>query len=659
MEKKIESIEDSYEIQAFFRGESRHSWKYFGHHPLEKEGKPGFIFRLWAPNAQNVYLAGDFTQWIEDEIPMEQNEFGIWEVWTDAPTPGDLYKFDVRQVNAQSELRTDPYGFRFESRELMANMVVQQNEIVWKDEEWSRRNKEFGPENIYFAKIDEWRVDGDGKPYSLERLQKEFIPYLIEMNYTHVCFKIVQAILENEETEVSIGLFAYEESYGESVDFRLFVQACHQAGIGVFLDVNISQFSSNPQSLSYYDGTPQFEYLDRNRAKAVKYRAKNFDLGKPEVVSYLTSFLFYWIESYHIDGFRLPLMTNIISRDQDGGPWNPNNNGGRKNLEGIRFIQHLNKVLQEHAPHVKFYGSEKMDRIKVSGMLDHGGLGMDLKENDFFLSNVVKFYSVDPIYRKYQYKLLQEVTEKMYDDHYLIPLTTSVETEQEGIKGLFSIIWGDEEWKKYAQLRNLLVYQKAHPGSCLQQMGIEFANETGFGTPLRWENLFKKKAKKLQHFVMELNRLYLEEQAFWLNDNDMVGFLPVDIENKDETVLSFIREGETPEDSLLILLNMTPVERSDFYIGVPYWGEYEEILNSEMYDFGGNWKVGNERLHSLPWKDKHLPYQIHVTLPSFGALVIKPKAITHSPPESVVAAVNDITKANELIKLLALQGFKV
>ncbi|SJZ81634.1 1,4-alpha-glucan branching enzyme [Pilibacter termitis] len=654
MEKNnIETLEDEERQRAidFFKGDCVDSWKYFAHHEKQINGKKGYVFRVWAPNAQQVYLAGDFTKWWEEEIPMQRVEgFGIWEVWTDLPREGELYKFKVRQVNGVEEMKIDPFALRFEKSPGLACVVGCNREKDWTDMDYLSLNlyaeKRHSAMNIYYLNIKEWR-----KNATFQTLKEELVPYLKEMHYTHVLFRSLMEYNEQAESPESVlGFFALEESSGTILEFQDFVESCHLNGIGVFVDMNISQFSMESGALSYYDGTPQFEYLDRNRARAFSDNRKNFDLGKGAVQSFLLSSVMYWIETFHLDGVRLPFVTKMITRDMDGGPWSPNHEGGRKNFEGVEFLIKLNEMLKLHTPHVEMFGDELTARMKTTALLSHGGLGFTGKINQKWSRNLLKFYQIDPIYRKYHFNLLVELFEEMYDESFVNPLMNVFEEKGER-KTLATAIWGREDWKKFSQIRNFLVFHKAYPAKNLQEAGVEFASIPQEDC-LNWSALTEKKSNELQEFTKQLNQLYLQSPALWELDGTLDGFDMVDNHNRDQSILSFIRKGKKPDDFILVILNMTPVEHPEFHIGVTHWGEYEEILNSEMKEFGGSWTSGNENLHTLPWEFQELPFQLHLSLPAFGAILIRPKKIFLEPPEEVLEMKQDREKANQYVETL-------
>ena len=618
--------------QAFINGENFTSWEYFAHHKEEQDGKVGWRFRVWAPNALNVYLVGDFTEWWEDQIQMQKDEeTGVWSVWTDRPEVGELYKFKVKQANGSESMKIDPFARSFEKRPGMACVVGELTPKVWADDTWYERRKEEDTKvearNIYYMHAGSWKFKEDGTTYTFEELKNELIPYLLELNYTHVQF---MSLVEHPKTASygiwGIGFYAPCSTYGTPEQLQDFVEACHLAGLAVLMDFTIGQFNAIEDALSYYDGTPQFEYVDRNRARNFKHGTKNFDLGKGQVVSFLLSSVFYWLKVFHFDGVSIPFVTNIIARDQDGGPWSPNIDGGHSNLEGLAFIQKMSRIIRKEAPYVKIIAEEHTNRMKVTTLFEYGGLGFDWKLNTDWEKRTLEFYKMDPIYRQYHYDdLLLTTMDRMFDEAHFLPIIDPIANQDK--MTVYDTMFGKDEWRKFAQMRNLMVYQKTFPGKKVTSMGLEFGNchPIEFDSPLHWELLEEKHHKEFWHFNKKLNEFYRNTAPLYQMDYSFDGFALLDGRSKERTIFAYMRRTDDEKNFVIVVLNMTPVEYSNHFINVPIKTAYEEVFNSELNEFGGVWKEGNDILLATDWNEgENFSYKIEVSLPAFGALVFQP-----------------------------------
>lgn len=621
--------------ERFLTGENFYSQHLLGAHQVS-DGN--FVFRVWAPNAQQVWLVGDFNEW-DDSLPLVKRDSGIWEVTTTRPNEGDLYKFKVRQANGREIFKIDPFAIRFEKRPGSAAVLHTTSEKKWKDGLWQGRKKRTNhfrrPLNIYEVHASSWKHHEDNTPYTFSDLKEELIPYVKQMGYTHIEFMpLMEHPLGKSWGYQLVGYFAVSSYYGTPEEFQDFVESCHKENIGVLVDWVPGHFCINEDTLPYYDGTPTFEYEDCDRAKNVRWGAINFDLGKPQVQSFLISSALFWLEFYHLDGIRVDAVSNMIYRDYDEGPWTPNHEGGNRNFEGYYFLQKLNAVVKLAHPEAIMVAEESSSDTKITGMIESGALGFDYKWNMGWMNDVLRFYEMDPIYRGHNFNLLTFSFMYMMSENYILPL--SHDEVVHGKKSLMHKMWGDR-YKQFSQLRNLYTYMMTHPGKKLLFMGSEWGQflEWKYDQGLEWIDLNDEMNRNMQHFTKTLNGLYKEEKALWELEGNYDTIEIIDADNKDETVLSFIRRGKTKKDFVIVVLNLTPVERKNFAIGVPYPGTYKEILNTEMKEFGGTWTKTNpiKESSAIPFKDYH--YQIETIVPALGALLIKPKDInTRAKPKN-------------------------
>ena len=480
------------------------------------------------------------------------------------------------------------------------------------------------PVNIYEVHASSWKLKEDGQPYTFKELKEELIPYLVEMKYTHVEFLPLMAHpLGMSWGYQLMGYFAFEHTYGTPEEFQDFVEACHQNNIGVLVDWVPGHFTQNDDALAYFDGTPTFEYQDHDRAHNYRWGALNFDLGKNQVQSFLISSALYWIENYHIDGIRVDAVSNMLYLDYDEGPWLPNREGGNRNLEGYGFLQKLNRVVKERHPGVMMIAEESTAATPITQPIEEGGLGFDFKWNMGWMNDILKFYEEDPVYRQYDFNLMTFSFMYCFNEHYVLPF--SHDEVVHGKKSMMHKMWGDR-YNQFAGLRNLYTYQLCHPGKKLLFMGSEFGQflEWKYDYQLEWVNLEDKMNQQMQKFTSFANGFYKDHRALWQIDDSYSGLEIIDADNRAESVLSFIRWSEKGE-FLVCIFNLAPVERRNFTIGLPVAGIYQEVLNTEMEEFGGVWKEGNPNTKTKKSKWKDYENTLTFTLPALGASIWRVK----------------------------------
>ena len=616
-------------MYTFGTGENFHLQNYLGVHELE--GEEGFVFRVWAPHAEQIQVIGDFTGWFDTPLDMTQNHIGVWEATSSLPEEGQLYKFLVKRKGGQVVEKMDPFATYLEPRPGTGAVIRKQKAKKWKDGLWMGCRKRFGfqkrPVNIYEVHASSWKLKEDGQPYTFKELKEELIPYLVKMNYTHVEFLPLMAHpLGMSWGYQLMGYFAFEHTYGTPEEFQDFVEVCHQNNIGVLVDWVPGHYTQNDDALAYFDGTPTFEYQDHDRAHNYRWGALNFDLGKNQVQSFLISSALYWIENYHIDGIRVDAVSNMLYLDYDEGPWMPNKDGGNRNLEGYGFLQKLNREIKNRYPDVMMIAEESTASTPITQPIEEGGLGFDFKWNMGWMNDILRFYEEDPVYRQYDFNLMTFSFMYCFNENYVLPF--SHDEVVHGKKSMMHKMWGDR-YNQFAGLRNLYAYQLCHPGKKLLFMGSEFGQflEWKHDYQLEWGNLEDEMNQKMQAFTSHMNAFYKDHKSLWQIDDSYDGIEIIDADNRAESVLSFIRKGDKGDkgDILVCVFNLTPVERKDFTIGLPIAGIYEEVLNTEMEEFGGVWKEGNPdtRTQKAKWKDYE--NTLSFTLPALGASIWRVK----------------------------------
>ena len=616
-------------MYTFGTGENFHLQNYLGVHELE--GEEGFIFRVWAPHAEQIQVIGDFTGWFDEPLDMTKNHIGVWEATSDLPEEGQLYKFLVKRKGGQVVEKMDPFATYLEPRPGTGAVIRKKKTKKWKEGLGMGRRKRFGfqkrPVNIYEAHASSWKLKEDGQPYTFKELKEELIPYLVKMNYTHVEFMPLMAHpLGMSWGYQLMGYFAFEHTYGTPEEFQDFVEACHQNNIGVLVDWVPGHFTQNDDALAYFDGTPTFEYQDHDRAHNYRWGALNFDLGKNQVQSFLISSALYWIENYHIDGIRVDAVSNMLYLDYDEGPWMPNKDGGNRNLEGYGFLQKLNREIKKRYPDVMMVAEESTAATPITQPIEEGGLGFDFKWNMGWMNDILKFYAEDPVYRQYDFNLMTFSFMYCFNENYVLPF--SHDEVVHGKKSMMHKMWGDR-YNQFAGLRNLYAYQLCHPGKKLLFMGSEFGQflEWKFDYQLEWGNLEDEMNQKMQAFTSHMNAFYKDHKSLWQIDDSYDGIEIIDADNRAESVLSFIRKDDKGDkgDFLVCVFNLAPVERQNFTIGLPVAGIYQEVLNTEMEEFGGVWKEGNPETRTQKAKWKDYENTLSFTLPALGASIWRVK----------------------------------
>ncbi|MBF0805445.1 1,4-alpha-glucan branching protein GlgB [Streptococcus sp. 19428wA2_WM07] len=635
---------------TFGIGENYNLQDYLGVH----RENDGYSFRVWAPNAQGVYVIGDFTNWQENRIPMVKNEAGVWEAWTNLAQEGSLYKFQVERLGGQVVDKIDPMARVFEKRPGTSARIYTMPEKEWHDQDWLEQRKAMGfkgrPVSIYEVHAGSWRKHLDGEPYTFKDLQQELIPYLKEMNYTHVEFMplMTHPLAESWGYQL-MGYFGLDQSYGTPEEFRDFVEACHLEDIGVIVDWVPGHFTINDDALAYYDGTPTYEYQDYHRAHNYGWGALNFDLGKPHVQSFLISSINYWVQTFHLDGVRVDAVSNMLYLDYDQGPWTQNEDGGNLNYQGFHFLKKLNAIMKKYHPEVMMIAEEATSYTQITGAGEES-LGFDYKWNMGWMNDILRFYEMDPIYRKYEFNLVTFSFMYVFKENYILPF--SHDEVVHGKKSLMHKMWGDR-YNQFASLRNLYTYQMCHPGKKLLFMGSEWGQflEWKSQEPLEWHDLEDDLNGRMQKFTVELNRLYKNEFVLWDIDDSYDGIEIIDADNKDETVLSFIRKNNEGSE-LICVFNMAPVERQNFTIGVSNPGLYQEIWNTELQEWGGSWLEHHPDIATKAGKWKNYKQTLSFTLPAMGAIIWKMKAKFEEEKELV----SDWSESELLSEELLIDG---
>ncbi|WP_189022216.1 1,4-alpha-glucan branching protein GlgB [Paenibacillus albidus] len=628
----MENLPSTDDIYLFHEGTNVRSYKMLGAHMTAEEGAAGVRFTVWAPHASYVGLAGDHNGW-DGTADMDSlykiPDSGFWSRFFPGLGQGIYYKYRIIGADGSSFLKADPYAFKAEVRPATASVVAELEGYRWGDTAWRRKSKTpyNKPLNIYEMHFGTWRQKEDGQFYSYAEMSGLLIPYLKEMNYTHVEFMpLAEHPYDLSWGYQGTGYFAATSRYGEPHELMYLIDQLHQAGIGVILDWVPAHFAKDAHGLRMFDGTALYEYEDPMLAEKPGWGTLSFDFSKPEVISFLISNALFWFEYYHIDGMRVDAVTSMLRLDfeKDSHQYRPNVNGGLENLEAIRFLQNLNKAIFQYYPKALMMAEESSAWPGVTAPAHEGGLGFNYKWNMGWMNDTLGYIEHDFGSRPYHHNLLTFPICYAYAENHTLPL--SHDEVVHGKKSLLNKMPGSYE-QKFAGLRLLLGYQITHPGKKLLFMGGEFGQfiEWKDQDQLDWLLLGYESHRRMQAYTAALNDFYLTEKALWELDHEMEGYQWIDADDSGQSVISYMRKGKKPGDTLLIIINFQPVERRNYRIGVPRPGTYEEVFSSELVEYGGS------GVHNEPVKSSRLEWHkqldsLELTLPPLSLTVLKKAA---------------------------------
>ena len=619
-----------YDLYLFHQGTHAHSYKFLGAHKIMHKDREGVCFSLWAPNAHKVAVIGDFNDWCPDGFQMDKVEdSGIWNLFIPGIQDGSLYKYLIYTPQGKILYKADPYGFSSEFRPGTASMVSNLDDYDWHNEAWlSNRNSSSSydcPMLIYEVHLGSWKRKADGSFYSYRDLAEELVPYVVRMGYTHIeILPITEHPFDGSWGYQATGYFAVTSRYGSPHDFMYFIDQCHQNGIGVILDWVPSHFCKDDHGLRQFDGTPLYEYSNLMRAENFNWGTLSFDLGKPEVRSFLISNAIFWFDVFHIDGLRVDAVASMLYLDygKEAGQWTPNVYGGNENLEAVDFMKQLNETVFSNFPHALMIAEESSQWPMVSKPTYLGGLGYSYKWNMGWMNDMLRYVETDCIHRKWYHQLLTFSLMYAFSENFILPL--SHDEVVHGKKSLLNKMPGDY-WQKFASLRTFYGYMMAHPGKKLTFMGGEFGQfiEWDEQKGLDWFLLDYEMHQKLHLYVEKLNHLYRQQSSLWTYDHNWQGFQWIDPHDYEHSVITFMRMGKDPEDFIIILCNFTPVVYDSYRIGVPKKGQYVELFNSDMDYFGGSGQSNPNALtaDSLPWHNQ--PHSLALKVPPLATLFLK------------------------------------
>lgn len=619
------------DVYLFHEGNLFASYYTFGAHLTREHGIDGVRFTVWAPRAIFVRVVGNFNNWDGTHHVLQHIKgSGIWTIFVPHLGAYELYKYEIHTPDGTRLLKADPYAFYAEVKPNTASVVYPLATYEWGDQEWQgaqqKRNAHESPLNIYEVHLGSWRHNDDRSYYTYRQLATELIPYVLEMGYTHIeLLPITEHPYDRSWGYQATGYYAPTSRFGTPNDFKYFIDQCHQHHIGVLLDWVPAHFCKDDHGLRLFDGTPQFEYTDPFLAEKEQWGTLAFDLGKPEVHSFLISNALFWLREYHIDGFRVDAVASMLYVDfgREDEQWIQKAYGGRENKGAVAFLRKLNEVIFREAPWALMIAEESSAWPLVSAPTHDGGLGFNFKWNMGWMNDILTYMKHDPLHRKEHHDLLTFSFMYTFSENFVLPL--SHDEVVYGKRSLLHKMPGDY-WQKFANLRLLFAYMMVHPGKKLLFMGGEFGqfDEWKDLDDLDWELLDYPSHQGMQTYVRALNHMYLQERALWELDHDPEGFLWLDPHDREQSVVTFMRRGKTKGDYLLIVCNFTPIVRYDYRIGVPKLTTYDVILNSDLAAYGGTGDYVQASVTAEKGHHHHQAQHVRVTLPPLAALLIKP-----------------------------------
>jgi len=620
-----------FDLHLFGEGTHYRAWEKLGAHRLSIGSVTGVHFAVWAPNAQRVSVIGDFNHWDGRAHVMRRLvPSGVWEIFVPDLTDGDCYKFEVRTTAGHLLHKADPYARRFEVPPNTASIIWTDSRYEWRDQDWltdraSHDTWRERPMAVYEVHPGSWRrVPEEGNRYQTYReLAASLVPYVREMGFTHIeLMPIMEHPFSGSWGYQVIGFFAPTSRFGTPDDFRFFVDECHRHGIGVILDWVPGHFPKDRHGLAEFDGTALYEHADPRKGEHQDWGTLIFNYGRNEVRSFLFSNALFWLEEFHIDGLRVDAVASMLYLDYSRTEWIPNQYGGRENLEAVAFLQQLNTLTHGRVPGTMTIAEESTAWPAVSRPVYVGGLGFSYKWNMGWMHDMLQYMHEDPVHRRWHHGQITFSMLYAFTENFILPFSHDEVVHGKG--SMLSKMPGDV-WQKHATLRALYGYMYGHPGKKLIFMGAEFGQwrEWNYDASLDWHLLGEEMHEALRRWVQDLNHIYQREPSLHQIDFEGSGFRWIDCQDNENSVISMIRRGRDPQDFTVMIANFTPVPRPAYRIGVPEWGWYRELLNSDSERYGGSNMGNGGGVHTEATPAHGFDQSISLTVPPLGFLLLK------------------------------------
>lgn len=618
----LSTLPTNYDIHLFHEGNLFKSYHLFGAHIIQENGQMGTRFSVWAPHAAQVNVVGNFNNWEGEEHSLTKvSKEGIWTNFIPGLLEGEIYKFEIITATGQKLLKSDPYAFFSEVRPNTASIIYDLNGYKWNDSQWRRTKRKKASDDlpifIYEVHLGSWKTKEDGSHYSYKELVNMLIPYVVEHGFSHIeLLPITEHPLDRSWGYQGVGYFSATSRYGNPHELMAFIDECHQHGIGVLMDWVPGHFCKDSHGLYLFDGKPTYEYSSLYDRENEVWGTANFDLSKHEVRSFLISNALYWIDYFHIDGFRVDAVANMIY-------W-PNRNGEPiNNPYALDFLKKLNEEVHSFDSTVLMIAEDSTDWPMVTTPTSEGGLGFTYKWNMGWMNDILTYMEARPDERK---GLHHKVTFSLlyaFSENFILPF--SHDEVVHGKKSLLDKMPGDY-LDKFSQLRLLYGFLISHPGKKLLFMGGEFGQfaEWKDQDQLDWNLDEFVMHKNMSAYVKELLKIYKKQHALFDLDHSSEGFEWIDVNNNDQSIFSFIRNGKRTGDHLVIVCNFRNVTYHDYKIGVPIGTSYKEIINSDDKKFGGSGEVNKGELLSSEGQYHGKPCQLSITIPPYGVSILRP-----------------------------------
>jgi 1,4-alpha-glucan branching enzyme len=617
------------DLYLFSEGKLHQGYRLMGSHAIEMSGVKGVRFTIWAPNAERVSVVGEFNNWDGRLYPMRSHgSSGVWELFIPEIKQHALYRYEIRnRASGNVLIKTDPYAQGYELRPGTAALTTTANEHRWQDAEWMKQRGEWdwlhGAINIYEVHAGSWKRHPDGRFYSYRELATDLVPYVKGMGYTHIeLMPISEHPLDESWGYQATGYFAATSRFGSPDELRLLIDTCHQANIGVILDWVPAHFPQDSWALAHFDGTALYEHEDPRLGFHQDWGTHIFNYGRNEVKSFLMSSAHFWLSEFHFDGLRVDAVASMLYLDysRKAGEWIPNKYGGRENLEAVDFLREMNIMVHEEFPGALTMAEESTSWPGVSRPVYLGGLGFSIKWNMGWMNDTLGYFRHDPVHRRYHHNELTFGQLYAYTENFVMPFSHDEIVHGKG--SLLSKMPGDA-WQKFANLRLLLTYQMTSPGKKLNFMGNEIAQGREWQSKweLEWWQLGNENHRGVQNLTHDLNQLYRKLPALHDLDFQSEGFSWVDCNDAEHSVLSFQRRARDGS-GVIVALNLTPVPRYRYRIGLPEQRTYREVLNSDSQFYAGSnmGNAGSITAEAIPWMG--LPFSAEITLPPLAGVIL-------------------------------------
>ena len=615
-------------LEVFHTGDSVRAYDFLGAHLVNRDDKNGVVFRVWAPTARSVSVAGDFNNWNNEANYMYNIGYGVWEVFVEGVKQFCTYKYCIESEYGDRLMKADPYAFHAQTRPGQASVVYDIESYSWNDSEWFNKRKEnnisSSPMNIYEIHAGSWRKYPDGNFFNYQKLADELIPYLKEMHYTHVqLMPIMEYPYDGSWGFQTTGYYAPTSRYGTPSDFMAFVDKLHGEGIGVILDWVPSNFPTDDFGLARFDGSPLYESNDPKTSKRDSWGTCLFNYARFEVTSFLVSCAMFWLDKYHIDGLRIGALSSMLYLDygKAEGEWEPNKFGGKENLDAVDFVKRLNTAVHMYHPDVMMFAEENTSWPKLTHKIEDGGLGFDFKWNMGWMNDMLHYMSLNSMWRPFNHDSLTFSFYYAFSEKFLLPISHDEVSHGKG--SLIKQMPGKYD-EQFAGVRAFITYMYAHPGKKLVFMGTEIGqfDEWNHEEAIQWDLLEFEKHKKLRTFFKELNKFYLDCKPLYELDTVWKGFDWIHHDDYTNSVIAFKRTDKNG-DEIVSVCNFQPIRRDEYCIGVPKYGLYDEVFNSDEERFGGSGVVNGNNIKTEVMKIHGFDQGLSLTLPPLSVIYLR------------------------------------